>query len=47
MVALIDKAANIEGKTRSAFLRDCAIEAARKVFERPQLLGERCPLCGK
>jgi uncharacterized protein (DUF1778 family) len=45
-VDLIDRAAEIEGKTRSAFLRDCASEAARKVFEKPRLFGEPCPLCG-
>ena len=43
-VDLIDRAAEIEGKTRSAFLRDCAEQAARKVF--PILAGERCPVCG-
>jgi uncharacterized protein (DUF1778 family) len=45
-IALIDKAADIEGKTRSAFLRDCAIVAAMEVFEKPRLLGEACPVCG-
>jgi uncharacterized protein (DUF1778 family) len=45
-VILIDRAAEIEGKTRSSFLRDCATEAARKVFERPRLFGEPCPFCG-
>lgn len=43
-VDLIDRAADIEGKTRSAFLRDCAERTARKVF--PVIAGERCPLCG-
>ncbi len=42
---LIDRAADIEGKTRSAFLRDCAEAAARKVFPAPA--GEPCPLCGR
>jgi uncharacterized protein (DUF1778 family) len=41
---LIDQAAAVEGKTRSAFLRDCAEREARKAF--PALAGERCPLCG-
>lgn len=41
---VIDQAAEIEGKTRSAFLRDCAEAAARKVF--PVIAGETCPLCG-
>lgn len=41
---LIDRAAEIEGKTRSAFLRDCAEREARKVF--PAIVGERCPTCG-
>lgn len=43
---LIDQAAEIEGKTRSAFLRDCASKAALKVFEKPRTLGEPCPVCG-
>lgn len=46
-VALIDQAAEIEGKTRSAFLRDCASAAAMKVFEKPRLAGGHCPLCGQ
>lgn len=44
VLRLIDRAAEIEGKTRSAFLRDCAEAAARKVF--PIIAGEPCPLCG-
>lgn len=43
---LIDQAAEIEGKTRSAFLRDCATDAAMKVFEKPRQMGEPCPVCG-
>jgi uncharacterized protein (DUF1778 family) len=45
-LGLIDSAAAIEGKTRSAFLRDCAQAAAMKVFKRPRLIGEPCPVCG-
>ena len=44
-LALIDRAADVEGKTRSSFLRDCAEAAARKVF--PAQAGEPCPLCGR
>jgi uncharacterized protein (DUF1778 family) len=44
-LALIDNAAEVEGKTRSAFLRDCAEAAARKVF--PVVVGQTCPLCGQ
>jgi uncharacterized protein (DUF1778 family) len=43
---LIDRAAEIEGKNRSAFLRDCAAEAAKAVFSKPREIGEPCPLCG-
>jgi uncharacterized protein (DUF1778 family) len=43
---LIDRAAEIEGKTRSAFLRDCASAAALKVFEKPREIGAPCPVCG-
>lgn len=43
---LIDQAAEIEGKTRSAFLRDCAATAAMRVFEKPRQIGEPCPVCG-
>lgn len=32
IVTLIDRAAAVEGKTRSAFLRDCAERSARSVF---------------
>ena len=42
-LALLDQAAEVEGKTRSAFLMDCAERAARAVF--PVIIGERCPLC--
>lgn len=45
-VDLIDRAAKIEGKTRSEFLRACAMTAAQKVFEKPRLYGEPCPVCG-
>ena len=42
---LIDRAAEIEGKSRSAFLRDCAERAAKAVF--PVAAGDTCPLCGR
>jgi uncharacterized protein (DUF1778 family) len=44
-LALLDQAAEIEGKTRSTFLLDCAERAARAVF--PVAVGDRCPLCGQ
>lgn len=44
-LALINQAAEIEGKTRSAFLLDCAERAARAVF--PVAVGDRCPVCGQ
>ena len=40
---LLSRAADVEGKTLSQFLRDCAGAAARAVF--PVEVGERCPLC--
>lgn len=44
-LALINQAAEIEGKTRSSFLLDCAERAARAVF--PVAVGDRCSLCGQ
>ena len=44
-MALIDQAAEVEGKTRTTFLLDCAERAARAVF--PVAVGDRCPLCGQ
>jgi uncharacterized protein (DUF1778 family) len=41
---LISRAADVEGKTLSSFLRDCAEKTALAVF--PAEVGERCPVCG-
>lgn len=46
-VALIGRAADLEGKTRSSFLRDCAERAARRVFEKPRLMGHPWKIRGK
>lgn len=37
-LALIDQAAKLEGKSRSAFLRDSAERKAREVLKKPRLV---------
>jgi len=47
---LIDQGANIEGKTRSAFLRDSAEAYAMKILQNDWMArGAKgpCPLCGR
>ena len=47
-LALIDKGAEIEGKTRSAFLRDTAEAYALRILQSHwRARGEKCcPVCG-
>jgi uncharacterized protein (DUF1778 family) len=49
-LALIDKGAEIEGKTRSAFLRDSAEAYAMSILQqhwRARGAKGDCPLCGR
>jgi uncharacterized protein (DUF1778 family) len=46
LVDLIGRAAAIEGKTISEFLRASSMAEAQKVFEKPRPWGSPCPVCG-